>query len=162
MKPTQKGISPTVILVLGLFVVPLAFAQMGMDQGRGPRMHMPKYDPSTVVTVKGSVEEVQEGMMESGQTGQMGQMGQMQGMHHMGLHLVLQTDKESLILVGPSSFVKEKGFTFAKGDQIEVTGSKVKYNNSDVVIAREIKKGDKTLTLRDEKGIPGWSMGRQR
>ena len=92
---------------------------------------------------------------------QSGQMGQMQGMGHMGLHLVLKTDKETLtVLVGPSSFVKEKNFTFAKGDQVEVTGSKVKYNDTDAVIARAIKKGDKTLTLRDEKGVPEWSKGR--
>jgi DNA/RNA endonuclease YhcR with UshA esterase domain len=66
------------------------------------------------------------------------------------------------VLVGPSSFLQEKNFSFAKGDQIEVTGSKVKYGTSDAIIAREIKKGDKVLTLRNEKGVPEWSMGRQR
>lgn len=137
-----------------LFLAPATFAQTGMGGGMGQGMHMPKYDPSTVVTMKGTVEEVQEGMMH------FGQMGQMQGMGHMGLHLILKTGKESLtVLVGPAGFVKDKGFTFAKGDQIEVTGSRVKYNDTDAVIAREIKKGDKTLTLRDEKGVPEWSRG---
>lgn len=94
---------------------------------------------------------------------QSGQMGQMKGMEHMGMHLVVKTESETLtVLIGPSSFVKEKNFTFAKGDQIEVTGSKVKYDDKDAVIARDIKKGDKTLTLRNEKGIPEWSMGHQR
>ncbi len=143
------------------FVVPVVllfgtstFAQMGMGGGMGQGMHMPKYDPATAVTVQGTVQEVQEEMMQSGQK------GQMQGMGHMGLHLVLKTDKETVtVLVGPSSFVKEKNFTFAKGDPIEVTGSKVKYNDSDALIAREIKKEGKTLTLRDEKGFPAWSKG---
>lgn len=135
------------VTVVLLLVAPAAFAQMGM--------HMPKYDSTTVVTVKGTVEEVQEITMKSGQT------GQMQGMNHTGLHLILKTEAGSLtVLVGPSSFVKENNFTFTKGDQIEVTGSKTKYNGSDAVIAREIKKGDKTLTLRDDKGIPEWSKGR--
>jgi hypothetical protein len=157
MKHVQRSISQAIIIVLALFVVPTAFAQMGMGQGMGQGRHMPKYDPSTVVTVKGTIDEVQDGMMHSGQ------MGQMKGTDHMGMDLVLKTDKETLtVLVGPTRFVKEKNFTFAQGDQIEVTGSKVKYNNADAVIAREIKKGDKTLTLRDEKGIPEWSMGRQR
>jgi DNA/RNA endonuclease YhcR with UshA esterase domain len=81
----------------------------------------------------------------------------------MGLHLTLKTDTGSLnVLVGPARFVKEKNFTFVKSDQLEVTGSKVKFNGSDAIIAREIKKGDKTLTLRDEKGVPAWPMGRRR
>lgn len=79
-----------------------------------------------------------------------------------GTHLVLNTNKESLIvLVGPSSFLTEKSFSFAKGEQIEVTGSKIKYGGSDAIIAREIKKGDQVLTLRDDNGVPEWSGGRQ-
>jgi hypothetical protein len=65
--------------------------------------------------------------------------------------------------------IRAELFTHVKGDQkhqhevkqqrdddpqdIDVTGSKVKYNNTDAVMAGEIKKGDKTLTLWDEKGI---------
>jgi hypothetical protein len=52
--------------------------------------------------------------------------------------------------------------TFAKGDNIEVTGAKVKYEGADAVLAREVKKGDKTLTLRNAAGIPQWSQGRGR
>jgi hypothetical protein len=157
MKNVQKMFASVLISVVVLFLASAGFAQMGTGGGMGQGMHMPKYDPATVVTVKGTVQEVQEGMMQSGR------MGQMKGMDHMGLHLILKTDSASLtVLVGPSSFVKEKNFTFTKGDQIEVTGSKVKYDSADAVIAREIKKGDKTLTLRDEKGVPEWSMGRQR
>ncbi|MGB8493234.1 MAG: hypothetical protein WCE53_02425 [Candidatus Acidiferrum sp.] len=155
MKRLHSMIALTFIAPVVSLLAPATLAQMGTGGGMGQGMHMPKYDPSTVATVKRTVEEVQEGMM------QFEQMGQMKGMDHMGLHLILKTDKESLtVLVGPSGFVKEKNFAFAKGDQIEVTGSKVKYNNTDVIIAREIKKGDKTLTLRDEKGIPEWSRGR--
>ena len=117
---------------------------------------MPMYDPSTEMTVKGTVQEVEEAAMGSGH------MGQMKGMNHMGTHLILTTDQGSYtVLVGPSSFLKEKSFGFVKGDHIEVTGSKTKYDGADSLIAREIKKGDKTLTLRDKKGIPEWSMGRR-
>jgi hypothetical protein len=55
---------------------------------------------------------------------------------------------------------KEK-FTFAKGDQIEVTGSKVKIGAVDALLAREVKKGDKTLTLRNAQGVSAWSRGRR-
>jgi hypothetical protein len=57
--------------------------------------------------------------------------------------------------------VTSKHFDFAKGDAITVTGSKVKMGGQDVVIAREIKKGDQVLTLRDARGFPLW-YGRAR
>lgn len=142
-------IAPALVSTIFLFAAP-AFAQTGGGMGQGMRMNMPKYDTATVVTVKGTVQDVQEGM----------HAGRMRS--HGGLHLVLKTDTESYtVLVGPAQFVKDKGFTFAKDDTIEVTGSKVKFNDKDAIIAREIKKADKTLTLRDEKGVPAWSMGRR-
>jgi DNA/RNA endonuclease YhcR with UshA esterase domain len=133
--------------LIAALAIPTAFAQMGQGMGMGA------YNPSSVTTVKGVVQDVQEGAMHEGQKGRMG---------GMGTHLVIKTDKETLtVMVGPSRYLAQKNFSFAKGDQIEVTGSKVKYGGSDAIIAREIKKGDKMLTLRDEKGIPEWSMGRQ-
>jgi hypothetical protein len=152
MTLAKRTISQAIMVFMSAFGVPVALGQMGTGQGRA--MHMPNYDPSTVTTVNGAVEDVQDGMMNSGQ------MGQVQGMGQMGLHLILKTDKESLsVLVGPSRFVAGKGFRFAKGDQIQVTGSKVKYKNADALIAREVKKGDKTLTLRNEQGGPSLVAG---
>ena len=63
--------------------------------------------------------------------------------------------------VGPASFVSSKNATFTKGDALTVVGSKVTMAGKEVVIAREIKKGDQVLTLRDAKGYPLWS-GRSR
>lgn len=140
-------------------ILPCAFAQQGsgpgMGQGKGRGMGM--YDPSSVVTVKGTVEDVQQGMM------QQGHMGNQSGMGGMGTHLLVKTDKETLtVMLGPSSFLNEKNFSVAKGDKVEVTGSKVKFGNSDAIIAREVKDGGKTLTLRNEQGVPEWSMGPKR
>jgi hypothetical protein len=164
---------PASVALAAVLAVPTAMAQMGGGQGR----MMPNYNPATEVTVKGTVEEVQEdmmqpGMMQGGQgqssgsmgnMGQMGSMGQMGRMGHVGLHLILKTKKQSYtVLVGPSQFVKDKGFSFAKGDKIEVTGSKVKYGDSEALIAREIKKGNKVLTLRNAQGLPEWSGGPRR
>ena len=77
--------------------------------------------------------------------------------------MILKTDKETLeVRLGPTTFLEKEKFTFAKGDQIEVTGSKVKIEGADALIAREVKKGGKTLTLRDAQGVPAWSGGRRR
>jgi hypothetical protein len=52
---------------------------------------------------------------------------------------------------GPKGFFSQNKIAFAKGDQIEVTGSKVKFANTDALLAREITKGEQKLTLRNER-----------
>jgi len=157
----MKSILRTVPLV-SVFVLTFAgsmlYAQTGSGQGQGMgmRQRMPMYDPTTVITFKGTIEDVQQSTMQPGHMGGVNRMG------HVGTHLVVKSDSGTdTVLVGPSSYVKDQGFEFSKGDQIEVTGSKVKYDDTDAVIAREIKMGGKVLTLRDEKGVPEWSMGRK-
>jgi hypothetical protein len=115
-----------------------AFAQSG---GNRPR----NYDPSTEVKVNGTVQKVIE---TSGRRGSPGK------------HLTLKTSNRTYeVHVGPSAFVSRNGFSFAAGDEIEVTGSKL--NQGDTIIAREIKKDGKVLTLRDSQGIPKWSRGQR-
>jgi hypothetical protein len=48
------------------------------------------------------------------------------------------------------------GMTFSKGDEIALTGSKVKQEGADLILAREVVKGTDTLLLRDDKGRPVW------
>jgi hypothetical protein len=128
------------ILTLG---VATALAQRGMGQGSG-RM----YNPDTETTVKGTVEEVKQVPGRRGASD--------------GTHLILKTDKETLeVHLGPTAFLESQKFTFVKGDQIEVIGSKVKVGGADALLAREVKKGDKTLTLRNAQGVPAWSGGRR-
>lgn len=109
---------------------------------------VPRYDTSTEATLKGSVEAVRQ---ISGPKG------------WGGTHLTLKTEKESIdVHVGPSWYLTQKHINFEKGEQIEVTGSRVKFGDSDALITREIKKGGQTLTLRNSQGIPLWSAGRRR
>lgn len=140
--------------ILLVFCVPFAVAQMpmaGQMQGRGPMMGgaAPAYNTATEVTLKGSVEAVK-------------QIGGMQSQG--GTHLTLKTETETMdVHVGPSWFLQQKKMSFAKGDQVEVTGSRVKFGTEDALLAREIKKGDQTLTLRNAQGIPAWAgLGRRR
>jgi len=50
--------------------------------------------------------------------------------------------------------------SFNKGDEITLTGSKVKQGEADLILAREVVKGTDTLVLRDEKGNAVWSWHR--
>ena len=114
-------------------------------QGRGPRAGAPMYNTATEVTLQGSVEAIKQitGPRSWG-----------------GTHLSLKTEKETIdVHVGPSWFLTQHKMTFAKGDPIEVTGSRIKFGNEDAVLAREIKKGGEMLTLRNAQGIPVWAGG---
>ena len=50
------------------------------------------------------------------------------------------------------------GISFGKGDEIAVTGSNVKQDASDVILARALVKGADTLQFRDDKGSPLWDL----
>jgi hypothetical protein len=109
---------------------------------------VPMYNSATEVTLKGSVESIKQVMGPQGWG---------------GTHLSLKADKESIdVHVGPSWFLRQNKMNFAKGDQIEVTGSRVKFGNNDALIAREIKKSGETFTLRNAQGLPAWSGGHLR
>ena len=60
----------------------------------------------------------------------------------------------------PQSFLAEIGVSFNKGDEISLTGSKVQQGETDLVLARELVRGNDTVVLRDEKGNPVWNWHR--
>ncbi|HEX7330539.1 MAG TPA: hypothetical protein VF290_03515 [Pyrinomonadaceae bacterium] len=132
------------VIVTLSFAVGIAYAQ-----GRKGQMHgMPHYNTAAEVTLLGTITKVDT---------HMGRMG------WKGTHLVVSFDAETLdVHVGPSKYVAQQAFSFSAGEQIQVTGSRIKFEGSDVLIAREIKKGEQVLTLRNSQGIPVWSRNRWR
>ena len=71
--------------------------------------------------------------------------------------LIIQSGDDKVhIYVCPKTFQEEMGISFSKGDQIAITGSKVKQEGSDVILARELVKGQDTVLFRDDKGSPVW------
>ncbi|HEX7961891.1 MAG TPA: hypothetical protein VF493_18360 [Terriglobales bacterium] len=101
------------------------------------------YDPKTETTVSGTVQEV---LLQSG------------GNRGTGTHVTLKTDDSTFdVHLGPTAYLEKEGLSLKKGDTIEVTGSKQNFNNTDVLIAREIKNSGKVFTLRDTQGRPAWS-----
>ena len=132
-----------VTLTLSL-VVSIGYAQKRKGQMQG----MPRYDTATEVTLPGTIGKVET------HTGRMG---------WNGTHLVVNFESETLTVhVGPSHYLSAQGFSFAAGEQIEVTGSRIKLEGDDVLIAREIKKGEQVLKLRNAQGIPVWSRSKWR
>lgn len=128
-----------------VWLVCLALAALAIAQAPSASPTFPRYDAATETTVTGAIEAV----------------NQVKGRHGWsGTHVLLKTDKESIdVHVGPSWFLTEKKMTLAKGDEITVTGSRVKYEGADAIIARQLKKGEQSLVLRDAQGLPVWSRG---
>jgi sporulation protein YlmC with PRC-barrel domain len=79
-----------------------------------------------------------------------------------GLELKIETmDGDTLtIQAGPQSHYLAQDIRFNEGDRITVIGSKTRPGLSlkSVIMASEIKKGDDTLRLRDERGTPLWKV----
>ena len=102
----------------------------------------PKYDSQTETKTKGTIDEIKTITV---------------GSRKDFTEAVLKAGDTTLqIYLCPKSFQDEMGVTFAKGDEIAVTGSKVKQEDAVVILAREVIKGNDSLLLRDDKGKPIW------
>lgn len=105
----------------------------------------PKYDPSTETKMKGVVEELK--LPPKGRENDIA-------------HLVMKNGDQTVdIYLCPKSFMDEMGVSFTAGDEIAFTGSKVKQGGDEMILAREVVKGQDTLVLRDDKGNPVWTPG---
>jgi len=152
-----------VIAIIAMLTAPRAIAQMGggPGPGGGGSMRGPLYKVSTETAVKGTVVEV---LQLTGQpTGSPpAAMWRNCPRGWAGTHVSLKTNQGTLIVhVGPTAYLAEKNFSIANGDQLTITASKVHYQGSDFLIAKEITKGNQVLTLRDDRGFPLWSGPRR-
>ena len=101
------------------------------------------YDPKTVETVSGEVVSVDKSTDR--------------GMGYW-VSLTLKTGQETiLVYLGPGWFLEKQDLIFAPKDKVEITGSQITLQGKPVIIAAQVKKGDKSLKLRDPAGIPAWA-----
>jgi hypothetical protein len=115
---------------------------LGARNARGAEPDAPKYDSHTETKMKGTVEDVT--LPASGHEKEI-------------VHLVMKNGADTVnIYLCPKSFLDDMGVAFSKGDEITVTGSKVKQGEADVVLAKQAERGNDTLVLRDDKGTPVW------
>ncbi len=78
-----------------------------------------------------------------------------------GIHLSVKSKNDNFdVYVGPTAFVRLFDVTFKKGDEMELTGSRVNFQGEDLVLGRELRLGHVTLILRDKTGWPNWDWNR--
>jgi hypothetical protein len=123
-----------------LFAVPLfaLLSAVALCQTSAP----PKYDVSTETKMKGIVQELKY-LPPSGAKPQ--------------ARLLMKSGTDDVeIYLCPKSFLDDMGVTFKKGDEIQVTGSKIKLDGAELTLAREVSKGEDKLILRFDNGKPVW------
>ncbi len=113
------------------------------DDGWGPgSAYNSQFDPETVETLSGELVKM-DIIMPKGMS--------------IGVQILLKTAKETVpVHLGPVWFMKKQKREIAPGDMIEITGSRVDSGGNEVIMASQVKKGDKSLKLRDDKGVPVW------
>lgn len=102
----------------------------------------PRYDMKTELKTKGVVDDIK--LLALGSRKDFVEL------------IVKNGDNEVPVFICPKPFEDEMGITFTKGDEISITGSKVKQEATDVILARELVKGVDTLMFRDNKGNAVW------
>lgn len=116
-----------------------AKSQMGLGGG----CHSRFYDPATEATIHGVVQGMQNSSYPC---------------RRYGVQVTVEANKKTCdVRLGPAFFLSENTFSLVKGDKVSVTGSQLSYQGTTVLIAREIGKDGKTLTLRDPQGFPAWA-----
>ncbi len=130
----------------GLFRIPLSLllcVTRGLSQNaQQDDGSLPKYDLHTETKTKRVVDEVN--LLSVGTR------------EDFTEPIIKNGDDKIRIYLCPKPFQEEMGISVNKGDKIAVTGSKVKQEGSDMILARELVKGTDTLLLGDDKGNPVW------
>lgn len=122
---------------LALLLAMLLPANRGSAQSQ-----IPPYDPATAIDFSGTVEDIRDVTDPP---------------PAKGVHLSVRAgDAVFDVFLGPADFVRDFEAAYRKASQIDVKGWKVKFGAATVIIAREIRKGEITLSLRDRQGHPLW------
>ncbi len=107
-----------------------------------------EYDPQAVVTLSGTVTAI-----EAASTSTLPEP----------YFFTLSTPQGKVrVFLGPNWYVAEQGLNISILDRLEVTGAKIIDQGRLVIFAAEVKKGDQTWRIRDEKGRPQWTRQQDR
>jgi len=69
---------------------------------------------------------------------------------------VLTSGQPTLVRLAPVGLLKQNQLVLREGDNVSVAGFEVSGMDGDLVVATEIRKGDKRVVLRDPRGRPVW------
>jgi len=75
-----------------------------------------------------------------------------------GTHLTIATDKGTVqVHLATTRFLGGQQWQFSPGEEVEVVGSRVRYQGHEDLIARSIERGGQTMFVRTPEGRPLWA-----
>lgn len=90
-------------------------------------------------------------------TGSIGSVSQISTGALQGVFLTVKTKGDTLdVYLAPADFIKIFDVQLKPGVEITATGSKVKFGDKEIMLARAVGIGKVDLILRDPKGTPQW------
>jgi hypothetical protein len=73
----------------------------------------------------------------------------------IGPHAKIQTSSGVVdVHLGSAQFLKQNDLVLNPGDSVKIVGQSMIFDGSPVVLARVLRKGNQTVTVRNFKGIP--------
>ena len=134
MPHSSKSRRKSILLVIAVVCALPLIAQKPKETNR------PKYDLSTESKMKATVQEVKLPAKGSEIA-----------------HLLVKIGVDTFdVYLCPKAFLDDMGVNFSQGEEIVLTGSRIKQGEAELILAREVVRGNDTLVLRDEKGNPVW------
>lgn len=109
-----------------------------------------KFDPAAIETMEGTVENVDNEMLEAGV-----------GLTDTLVVLDITTSRgKERVQIAPDDYLEEQGIEINKGDKVEITGSRVTRDGENVFLASKVTlpKSGKTIDLRQSDGTPQWNQ----
>jgi len=138
------------VVVLFGPMISIAWAQQGAGKGMKDQYYR-QYDTNTVETIEGDVMEVTNKPSKRNAATE-------------GVHLVVKTNSGSIpVDLGPVWYMSQQE-AFHKGDHVIITGSRIFFGGSFVIVAATVQRNKMILHLRDHNGFPawrGWRMGKR-
>ena len=107
------------------------------------------YNVNTVETIRGTVVSTNAFTPGNGMS--------------QGREILVETEEGTVpVHLGPSRYLEDRGFQVNSGEEIEVRGSRVNWAGNPVIMAAEIRQGDRVIELRNNDGVPAWNTNRNR
>ncbi len=141
--------SIAIFLLFSSFAATESLAQVQMQRpvdtgGRGSRI----YNQASLEEIEGKVLTVNKINSRRGRGS--------------GVHLSVETPEATVeVHLGPEWYLEKQNFSVEPDDRIEVKGFKITASEIPAMVAVEVKKADRVLTLRNNHGIPLWSRRQQ-